>query len=173
MHPGTCVLWGCSTLPAIVPWAPQSCQNEVTKSAKLGGSGITVILFLVKSSMVENEVGDRALSWCNIQYLCHQILWQSLRTFSRSWRKHNRSIWNWLFGLPWWILCEQPLWCQNMTSMHLACLFRSLWVWTSLCKHPCTVLYFFPKHLPNHCDSFHHTTSEIWSPLLTVGFVAK
>jgi hypothetical protein len=50
--------------------------------------------------------------------------------------KHHSSMWNWLFGLPGRILCEQSILCQikmmNMLlSLLFSCLFfRSRWILT-------------------------------------------
>jgi hypothetical protein len=57
----------------------------------VGWVGTTVMLFLVKNSLLEKEVWDGALSWCNSQFFCRQSSWWSLRTFSRSCRRMSQQ----------------------------------------------------------------------------------
>jgi hypothetical protein len=44
--------------------------------------GTTIMLFLVKDSLVKKEVWDYVLSCCNSQFFCSQSSQRSTRTFS-------------------------------------------------------------------------------------------
>jgi hypothetical protein len=72
-------------------------------------------------------------------------------------------MWNWLFGLPEWILWEQSPWCQrkwwacSWLCSSTVSPFSVSGVWTLLC----TVRAFFAKRLSNHCQGPHHTFSKI------------
>jgi hypothetical protein len=82
-------------------------------NTNVGWVGETVMLFLVKNFLVKKEVWDCALSWRNSQFFCHQSLGRILCTSSCSSVKRHSNMGNWLFGLPWRILCEQSPWCQR------------------------------------------------------------
>jgi hypothetical protein len=77
--------------------------------------GKTVILFLVKNSVVKKQVWEMH---------CHDVTassfvtigWRrNLRTFSCSHHKTYSSMQKWLFGLLGWILCERRA-CWRMPS---------------------------------------------------------
>jgi hypothetical protein len=72
--------------------------------------------------------------------------------------KFHSNMWNWLFCLPGWILCEQSTWCK-----------RKWWACCWLCssfvshfpvsvslnmpfQHPCISHVFLPERLSNHCQ---------------------
>jgi hypothetical protein len=76
-------------------------------------------------------------------------------------------MWNWLFGLPGWNICEQSPWCQ-----------RKLWACSWLCSSPISPISacpelsmsfkhqhmahaFFPENLYNHSQGLCSTSSEI------------
>jgi hypothetical protein len=85
MDPGSHVLWGYSAPLAILPQMPQLCQNgfifnrgnrenlQGAKSGDWGGWRMTVVLFLVKNSLVKNEVWDSVLSQCNSQFFVTKV----------------------------------------------------------------------------------------------------
>jgi hypothetical protein len=80
----------CNTalITSVVPkWLPVSFIFNQANREKLGGSGMTVILFFVKNSLVKKEMWYGALSWWNSQFFCRQSSGWSFRTFSCSRRK--------------------------------------------------------------------------------------
>jgi hypothetical protein len=77
--------------------------------------------------------------------------------------KQHSSMWNYPFGLPGQILCEQSSWCQ-----------RKRWACSRLCSSPfspfsvsvsldfpCTTHTFFLERLFNHCPGLCCTFSKI------------
>jgi hypothetical protein len=76
-----------------------------------------------KKSLVEKELWDGALSWCDSQFFWRQSSERSVRTFSRSHPKTSQECW--LFGLAGRILCEY-LMAKKMMSMLLTLLFTCL-----------------------------------------------
>jgi hypothetical protein len=167
-HPGNCVLWGCSALPAILSWSCHLCQSGVlsvlpsiweigessrgpSQESRMGGGGQSCFFW------VKKDVWNSALPWCNNQAVCCQSLGQSLCTFSHS--RHKTSVYAeltvWLArGNSFWII---PMMSRKMMSMLLTLLvnclafFLSRWVWT-----------FFPKHLSNYYQGLHHIFA-VWS----------
>jgi hypothetical protein len=79
------------------------------KSDEWSEWGTTVMLFLVKNSLVEKEVRDGALSWCNGQFICRDATASSsvarvrvkvFAHFHAVTAKRHSSMQNWLYGLP-------------------------------------------------------------------------
>jgi hypothetical protein len=85
---------------------------------------MTVMLVLVKDSLVKTEVWDGALWWRNSHFYCRQSSGRNL-TFSRTRRKSHSSMQNWLLGLSGKIMSM----LLTLLFTRLA-FFRSRWVWT-------------------------------------------
>jgi hypothetical protein len=171
MHHGSRVLWGCSALPVILPWSPQLCQNgglsvvsSIVETKKYGGWWMTVMLFLVKSSLVKNEMWDGALSCCNSQFLFAKVQGKDLAHFHTGAVKHHSSMWNQLFGQPGWI-CEQSFWCQRKWQ-------ECSWLCSSPVSHflvsmsldfLCMAYAFFQERLSSHCQGLCCICSQIYT----------
>jgi hypothetical protein len=124
------------------------------KERKVGWVGDdSHVVFGKKNSLVNKEVWDGALLWCNSQFFVTKILVEVFAIFHTVTVKHHSSMWNWLFGLPGQIHCEQSPWCKI-----------KLWACSWLCyspvipflvsmslDFPCTTHVFFPEHLYNNC----------------------
>jgi hypothetical protein len=76
--------------------------------------------------------------------------------------KCHSSIWDWLFGLPGRILCEQSPWYQRIWWAYS-------WLRSSpvepflvlVSDFPCTAHAFLLKHLSNHCQGLRCNFSKI------------
>jgi hypothetical protein len=84
-------LWFCLDHLSCVKMAAFQFYLQSWKQRKVPGGqvrwvgwGTTVMLFLVKNSLVEKEVRDGVLLWCNSQFFCLQSSGRRLCTFSRS-----------------------------------------------------------------------------------------
>jgi hypothetical protein len=114
MHSGSCVLWGCSPPPAILPRSPHLCQNgglsilsSTEKQRKVGLVGRTVLLLSVKNSRWKRKyeiVCCRDATAISFVAIVRGKVFAHYHTVAE---KHHSSMRNWLFGLPGWILCEQ------------------------------------------------------------------
>jgi hypothetical protein len=115
---------------------------------------------------VKKEVWNGALLCCCSQFFCRQSSGRILYTFPRSLLKHHSSMWNWLFGLPGWILHEQFSWCKRKMDMTSALLLTCLTFSFSVgLDFPCTIHAFFPDRLPSHCQGLRGTSNEICTKL--------
>jgi hypothetical protein len=130
MHPGSRFLWGCSALTACdsAPITSHfrngdlSASSSIGETAKQGGWGTTVMLFMWIFPPWDGE-----LSWCNSQFFCRQSSERSLRTFSRSRRKTSQSytelnVWHATLNFLWTI----PLVSNTMMNMLLTLPFPCL-----------------------------------------------
>jgi hypothetical protein len=95
MHPGKSILGEYSEASAILPRSTKLCQNDgifsrVNREIKVGWLGRTVMLILVRKSLVEKGSVSSALSWCNRQFICRPSSGRSLCTSSRSHRKTSQ-----------------------------------------------------------------------------------
>jgi hypothetical protein len=131
-----------------------------------------VILLLVKNSLVNREVWDLALLWCNRQSLCCQSSGWSLHTFSAFTIKCHSSMQNWMPGLPGWIICKQSIPLMQT---------KNIWACSWFCCSPAspfsvsvnldslyTAHAFFPERLSNYCQDLHHTFSDIYTKFAAV-----
>jgi hypothetical protein len=156
-------LWFCIDHLNCVKTAAFQLYLRLWKQKKYGGWWTTVILFLVKSSLVKYEMWDGALSWCNSQFFFAEAYSKILAHFHTVAVKHHSSMWNWLFGLPGLIICEQSLWCQ-----------RKWWACSWLCSSPvsrlsvsvsldfqCMAYAFFHECLSSHCQGLCRICSQI------------
>jgi hypothetical protein len=95
VHPGNSVLWGCLASPAILPRSLYLCQNGglsiLSSTGEAEKSRVDLddclVNFFVKNFLVEKEVWDGLLSWCNSQFFCLQSSARSLRKFWSCCRK--------------------------------------------------------------------------------------
>jgi hypothetical protein len=96
MHRGSCVLWGCSALPVILPQSPHLFQNgclsvlsSTGETEKYDGWRMTVMFFLVRNSLVKNEV-------CEGGFVMMQepVLWRQNRIRPDTWLKIKGRFFN-------------------------------------------------------------------------------
>jgi hypothetical protein len=122
------------------------------------GRETTVMLFLVKTSLMKKEV------WYGPNSFVVKFRGVAFAHFHSVAVKRHNSMRNWLFGVPGRILCEQSPWCKRNDEHALD--FASTLTW--LCpepsmpiKHPCTANAFFFKRLSNQCKGLRHSFPNI------------
>jgi hypothetical protein len=129
-----------------------------------GGWGTIVKLFLVKNSLVKNEVWDGALSWCYSQFFCRQSSGWSRSTFSRNRRRTLQECAKLTIrparkcSLRAISLMPKKM-ISMLTTFHMSRLFS---VSVSL-DFQCTAHAFFPECLSNQCQGLRRNFPEIFT----------
>jgi hypothetical protein len=164
MQPGSCVLRGCSAPPAIPNWSPKLCQN--------GGISLLSSIRETKKSRVGGN-GSHVVSWSKIPWWkrkckmlhCHDAMASSsvnkvrggfFPHFHAVTIKCHSNMWNWLFDLPGWILCEQSSWCERKwwTCSWLCSSLVSPFLVSVTLNYLCMAHASFSESLSNHCQGF-------------------
>jgi hypothetical protein len=97
-----------------------------------------------------------SVRWCVVvmqrQFFCRQSSGgEVFAHFHAVAVKRHNSMRNWLFGLPWIILCVKAPWCQRKG-------WACSWLWSSpfsvsvSLEFSCTDHDFFPERWSNHCQ---------------------
>jgi hypothetical protein len=117
MHPGSCVLWGCSAPPAILPGSLQMCQNGglsvgVTETSMVGG-GTGVMLCLVTCPLWRRKCGTVRCYDATASSFVAKVQGEVFSHFHTFTVEDHSSMRNSLFGLPERILYEQSPWYEG------------------------------------------------------------
>jgi hypothetical protein len=163
MHPGSRLLWGCSTPTAIL--SQSKCQKMVTfqfnlqsgKKRKIVWVEDDSLFFFVKIHWWKRRFETVRCRNATISYFVVKVLGEVFARFHAATVNLDSCMQNSLLGLLVWIICEQSPWCwrkwwacSSLCSTSVSPFFCLLWAEHAI-QTPCTAHAFFPERLSNYC----------------------